>query len=261
MIKNKIGVGVITCNREKFFQKCISHIPPVDSIIVINDGLPYRNTKYPAHVTNIIQHKTNYGVTKSKNEALRYLLDQGCTHIFLHEDDIYIKDNSILEKYIKAAEVSRILHLNYAYHGPGNRDESGMPVYRTVVTYPDGIKISLNRNIVGALSYYHRTVLEKVGLMDERFKNALDHVDHTYQIIKAGYHPPFWWFADYHESHKYVDDQDKTLGKSVIRRKLTWKLRVKLNAYKFRIKNGIPPNRIPDSTLEEVLGNIRKISA
>jgi GT2 family glycosyltransferase len=260
MKNNKIGIGIITCNRENFFQKCISNIPPVDSIIVINDGLPYRNTQYPDHVNNIIQHKTNYGVTKSKNEALRYLLDQRCTHIFLHEDDIYIKDDSILEKYIKAAEVSRILHLNYAYHGPGNRDKNGMPAYRTVVTYPDDIKICLTKYTLGAFSYYHSTVLDKVGLMDERFKNALDHVDHTYQIIKAGYHPPFWWFADYHESHKYIDDQDKTHGKSVIRRKLTWRLRLKLNAYKFRIKNGIPLSCIPDPPEEEVLKSIINIS-
>ncbi len=253
MGNNKIGIGVITCNREHFFRKCISNLPELDSIIVINDGNEYSSVRYPSHVKNIVHHKKNMGVTKSKNEALRFLLNEGCTHIFLHEDDVVITDSRIIDKYIQAAEVSGILHFNYAYHGPGNRSDDGTPAYRTVIDYPKKVKISLNRHVLGAVSYYHRTVLEKVGLMDERLKNAWDHVDHTYQIIKAGYHPPFWWFADLFESHKFIDDLDKTHGASVIRNRSAWNWRYRLNYYIFRLKNGVYPMRIPDTSEEEVV--------
>jgi hypothetical protein len=49
-------------------------------------------------------------------------------------------------------------------------------------------------------------VLEQVGLIDERFYNAFDHVEHTYRIIKAGFHPNFWWFADVANSHDLLSD-------------------------------------------------------
>jgi hypothetical protein len=42
--------------------------------------------------------------------------------------------------------------------------------------------------------------------MDEQFYNALEHVDHTYQIIKKGYHPPFRWFADVEGAEEYLKD-------------------------------------------------------
>ena len=65
------------------------------------------------------------------------------------------------------------------------------------INYPNtDVSIDLYPNVLGAFSYYHIDVLKDVGLMDENFYNAMEHVDHTYQIIKKGYNPPFRYFVD-----------------------------------------------------------------
>ena len=43
--------------------------------------------------------------------------------------------------------------------------------------------------------------------MDERFYNALEHVDHTIAVIDAGMHPPFGYFADIADSQDYIGDE------------------------------------------------------
>ena len=40
----KIGLGVITYNREEFFKKCFESIDSnyIDELVVVNDGTPYK---------------------------------------------------------------------------------------------------------------------------------------------------------------------------------------------------------------------------
>ncbi len=97
MSSGRIGVGVITYNRVPLFIQCVKSIPAVDRLIVVNDGNPYEETIYPSTVTKVIQHRKNRGVGISKNDALRYLMNEGCEHIFLCEDDIRIKNEKIFK--------------------------------------------------------------------------------------------------------------------------------------------------------------------
>ncbi len=182
--KHRIGLGIITCNREDLFRKCAASLPSVGSLVIVNDGTPYAYSSYPGGVNKIIQHFWNKGVGRSKNEAMRYLLKQGCDHIFLCEDDVSIMDPSIFERYIKASEISGIQHFDFGYHGPKNKTSNGAPAPRFVRQYPGGVEVVFNLHLTGAFSYYSRWILEKAGFMDPFFVNAYDHVDHTYQIIK-----------------------------------------------------------------------------
>lgn len=252
---NKIGIGIITCNRSHFFKELITSIPEVDKIVVVNDGQPYNNNLYPSKVSEVIQHKRNKGIARTKNDALKYLLNQNCEHIFLFEDDIAIKDQVIIEKYIKAGEISGILHFNYAYHGTWeNRKPDGSPNPRNIIDYGDDIKIAFYNNTTAALSYYRDIVLEKVGFLDTIYRNALEHVDHTYQIYKAGFHPPFRWFADIADSYKLINELDFGQNESLLRKNkliLRWRARI-FGAY-FRIKNGYRPHLVPDVEEDELM--------
>ena len=260
IVKDKIGVGAITCNRESFFEKCIKSIPGVDFLVVVNDGKPYSNSIYPSFIDKIIQHKKNLGVAKSKNDALKILLENSCEHIFLIEDDVTIKNIDIFNHYIQTARRSGIYHLNFAVHGNGNRDSYSNPVSRKIFCEKGTPILSLNKNLIGAFSYYHRKILEKFGLLDEKYFNAWEHVDHTYQIIKGGFHPPFWWFADAPQSYDYISDQDIDLSKSVIRRnKIRWKYSFYINTRYFKKKNGYTPFQIPDPSEDLVLTELEKI--
>jgi len=259
-MNNTIGIGIITCNRVHFFRELINSIPNVDKIVVVNDGRDYENKDYPSKITEVIQHKKNMGIAKTKNDALKYLLDQGCKHIFLLEDDIAIRDQSIIEKYIRAAKVSGILHFNYAYHGKWNKNSLGEPIYKSLRDYGDNVKIAFHSDFTGALSYFQDFVLHKVGLMDEIYSNVLEHVDHTYQIAKQGFHPPFRWFADIPESFNSIVELDPMLTQSVNAQKiLSIKLRAKIFGAYFRLKNGYRPYGVPQATESEFLKSLDEI--
>ena len=206
MQKNKIGVGIITCDRPDFFKKCFSSIKNNQdlTIVVVDDGLDAVIDE--TFEVAGIKTKGKIGVGAAKNKALKFLIEENCEHIFLMEDDIEIIDTNIFNEYIKTANVTGVKHLNYALHGNHNQNSFGKPIIRKTVNYPDDTKVDLYLNLLGAFSYFHRSVLDQVGLIDEDYYNAMEHVDHTYRIIKAGYHPPFRWFADVHGSNKMLKD-------------------------------------------------------
>lgn len=250
---NKIGIGLVTCNRPDFFKLAVNSLPRVDQIVVVNDGKPYENDIYPSHVNEVIQHEYNQCVGVSKNDALRYLYEQGCDHIFLMEDDIIIKDHNICEQYIKTAEASGIWHLNYGLHGNYNRDKKNNPIRKKVLDYGN-YKVDLYHNILGAWSYYYRGIVKHAGYMDERYHNAWEHVDHTQKIISLGLHPPFWYFADIHESEKYIDDIEANFGGSQIRsNQNSWRYNMESGAILYQTKWGYRPTDTPDVGIDVVL--------
>lgn len=259
---NNIGVVLITCNRPAFFEKSITALPKADKMIVINDGKKISESLVPTYFDDFIQHKKNIGVGRTKNEGLRFLLENGCEHIFLCEDDIMVKNPNIYNKYIEAANISGIRHLNFAYHGDGNRSKDGNPIFRKIIYDNNSQILSLNKNLLGAFSYFNRSILEKVGLIDETFFNAWEHVDHTYRIIKAGMHPPFWWFADVFDSNQLIEDLDVDHSKSIIRnKKYSWKFNLWRNTRKFKLKNGVEPYFIPDSSESFVENELKRIKS
>ena len=250
---HKIGIGIITCNREDLFQRAYSGLPDVDRIVVVNDGRPYDADVYRSKKAEVVQHNRNQGVGISKNDALRFLLDAGCDHIFLSEDDVQILDSRVIDEYIRTARVSGIAHFNFAYHGPLNKTPAGVPNPKKIVEYTHGARVALHRHLPGAFSYYSARVLNQVGLMDKLFKNAFDHLDHTYRIIRAGFHPSFGWFADIADSFRYIKDLDEDLSRSVIRRDwLSFRIRYWTYSTYFMMKHGRMAARIPIVAEEHV---------
>ena len=148
------------------------------------------------------------------------------------EDDMIILDSSVFSKYIEAYKVSGIHHFNYGPGSPFNRKQDiqfdlhnrhllkqdSEPKPKMILDYKT-VKVSLFEHTVAMFSFFTREVLDKVGLFDDAFYNAWEHVDHTYRIIKAGYHPPFWWFADLHNSHEYITEAPGAIDNSSIANK------------------------------------------
>lgn len=251
-MNDKTGLAIITCNREELFQSALKSLPKVDYNVVINDGKPLRERCDKLKIDDYIQHKKNVGIGKSKNEALKMMMDAGCDHLFISEDDVEIIDTEICYKYIQASKLTGIKHFNYAYHGPDNKDENGNSKSRMIIQYKE-ILIGLHYYLGGAFSYYHKDVIEKVGYLDERFKNYHEHVEHTLRIIKAGYHPPFWWFADLAESQKMIRDLDPDLTRSVIRKnKIVYGLRLRYYTHLFNKKIGCRIEELPKFNGDQV---------
>ena len=114
-----------------------------------------------------------------------------------------------------------------------------------VVPYPEGIKIVLYPNCVGAFSYYHRSVIEKIGLFDPAFKNAWEHVEHTFQAIKNGFHPPFWYFADIENSFEFLTDIPNSIENSTIARTPEWNENFRKGTLWYKKKHGVIPTETP----------------
>ncbi len=268
-----IGVGIITCDRPDFFTKCrdsISH-KSYNRLVVVNDGHdPVDNARAP-----VIKTKGREGVGKGKNMALKHLYEKGCDYIFLLEDDMIMLDDSVFDKYIKAHKASGIHHFNYGPGSPFNRkqtiqnfdlhnrhelDQHSEPNPKLVIDYGDGVKISLFQHTVAMFSFYTREILDNVGYIDEEYYNAWEHVDHTYNIIKAGYHPPFWHFADIFDSHKYMTEAPQAIDKSSIAGDSEqWKKNVYGGREIYLRKHGHYPNEPPYVSKEETLNIIKQI--
>jgi len=259
----KIGVGIITYNRFHLLMKLYNSLPfdKIDELIIVNDGDISVGFDLIDGCNNTIIHTNGVGVGKAKNAALKYLKGHKCDHIFLIEDDMLIKDPFIFEKYIEASKVSGIQHLMFGYHGPANKNgiSKGKPCPRMVVKYSDDISIALNQHCVGAFCYYSRKSLEDVGLIDEKFKNAFDHVSHSYDLALGGYSTPYWWWADLANSCDYIEEQVCSEESSSIKtpeRMEEWRSNINESMEYFLQKYGVYPygrHGVRDSSEEEVL--------
>jgi len=276
MGNNKIGLGLITCNSpEKIRQSAVS-VSHVDEFVIVNDGKPYSSDCYPPGAF-VIQHQENMKVARSKNDALHYLMDKGCEHIFLMEDDVIIKDPQVFLRYIRASSRSGIKHLNYALQGPFNfkpqntdRQGSGLmsrtfdernaePAPLLVTKYNQEDSISFYPACVGAFSYFHRSVIEKSGYFNEQFRNSWEHIEHTYRIIRDEFHPPFGWFADIKDSCLYLQNIDNCMEQSTIAKDPEWKSASDKGEEYFKKTYGHGPTKIPKTGRNQVLKSLTKI--
>lgn len=212
---NKIGVGIVTFNRQFELKRLYDSLPldSIDTLVIVNDG---EELVDDFETAVILQNETNIGVGRSKNKALNFLLSSNVDYIFLIEDDLYIKNKNVLHRYIDTHKKTGIHHFNYALHGVLNFTCTGQSNRKLDIIYDNEKLVSLYENCVGAFTFFTTKCLNEVGLYDDNYFNALEHVDHTYEIIKSGYHPPFWFFADIYDSNKYIGDDGWSLKQSVI---------------------------------------------
>ena len=274
---SKIGVGIITCNRPEYLRNLLNTLPydRIDTLVIVNDGKPI--DMFDLHKGVMIDNPINLGVGKSKNKAMKHLYDAGCDYIFIIEDDMLIKDATVFDKYIEAYKASGIHHFNYGPGSPFNRkqtiqnfdlhnrhllDQHSEPNPKLIIEYNKGVKVALYEHTVAMFSFFTREVLEKVGYIDEDFYNAWEHVDHTYRIIKAGYHPPFWWFADIANSADYLTEAPGAIDNSSIANKTEqWEKNVYGGREIYLKKHGHYPNQPPFVSRADVILTIKKLKS
>lgn len=275
--KEKIGVGIITCNRTEYLKNLLTSIVPchdvIDEMVVVNDGKPIADLILSKG--ELLDNEVNLGVAKSKNKAMKHLFDKDCDYIFIIEDDMIIKDKTIFSKYVEAYKASGIHHFNYGPGSPFNckqtiqnpdlhnrhlLDENTEPNPKMIVDYKT-CKIALYEHTVAMFSFFTRTLLEKgLGYMCEDFDNCWEHVSSTNYIIKAGYHPPFWWFADLANSHELITEAPGAIeNSSIAKDKSAWMEKVMTGREIYKKKHGYYPNQPPQYTEEQVIEILKKL--
>jgi glycosyltransferase involved in cell wall biosynthesis len=256
MEKNKIGVGIVTYNSEDYFKALYESLPlaKINELVVVNGGNRYREN-YACHW---IQHNTNCYPSVCRNDAVNFLMNRRCEHIFLIEDDMIIKDPSIFEKYIKASEASGLKYFSYV----STSWESGTPGNRTprlTVEYNKDVSVSFYKNMCNEFTYHHRAAFEHTGLYDTQFRDPFD-IDLAYRESQTNYAAPFWWFADITGSDALIENNpvavsrlqsERPDGSREQRIQEQWKL--------FINKHGIMVNEITDTSKETVIDKLTMI--
>ena len=266
------AVILVTYNREDNAKRVLDALWKDRStyfkeLIIINDGTPYGDFQIPdpwespgyPFIWGISHHK-NYGVGVAKNNGLRKsYFETDLNHFFVIEDDILVTNPHVFEEYIKTSKLSGIRHYCYGLHGPANKDANSVPLSKLNVKYSEECGISLYQHSVGAFCYYHRSVLDKVGFMDERFVNAFEHVDHSYNIAKAGFIPGYWWWPDIMNSNNFLSEIACSEQSSVIRPRSDWRSNIELGWKLFEQKHGTSPVAVVPPSQEQVVTNLKQI--
>jgi GT2 family glycosyltransferase len=277
-VTEKIGVGITTCNRTNYFNQCLNSIDLnlIDHLVVVNDGDPFP-FKCPSEKVTFIQNEKNLGVSKTKNKIFKFLLENNCKHIFTLEDDCIITDNAIFQKYISASKATGLKHFNFGPGSPWNRvqadptvvgnlskrhlsSQTGDPKPKLVIEYGSGVSVSLFEHVVAMFCYFESSSLRDVGLLNEEFYNAWEHVEHTLRYIKKGYYTPFWWFADITGSEKFIKEaKDEKANTSLAKNEEQFMKQVQDGLRVFHRLHGTVPSQIRPELEADVINVLKQI--
>lgn len=207
----RIGIAVTTHNRPAVLAKTIEqhmkHLPAGAKFIVIDDGSTPAATSQAG--IDIIRHEQSLGIVASKNASLEVLVDAGCDHLFLWDDDAYPICDNWHAPYIESPEP----HLAYQF-----LDLAGVQKLKDMaVLYRDEQHIAYTGQR-GVMLYYHRSAIERVGGFDPVYGRGMyEHPDLAQRIYNAGL--ATWAFADVVGSEKliYSLDEHEAVERSVAR--------------------------------------------
>lgn len=112
-------------------------------------------------------------VAEGKNDCLRQLSD--CDHIFMFDDDTF-PINAGWERWF----------IDHAKHS-GNNHFSYLHDCYNIRRIGQSEKIGIYNNSAGCMMYLNKTVLEKVGAFDTKYKKyGFEHVNYSERIYRAG---------------------------------------------------------------------------
>lgn len=207
--RSNIGIAITTHNRQAVLDKALEHqlryLPPGALVVVIDDG-----SSNPVSVPDgvrLIRCDMSRGIVASKNASIEALIDAGCEHLFLWDDDAWPIAGGWEQPYIDSPEP----HLAYQF-----LDLAGPRKLKDLaVLYQDDKHISYTGQR-GVMLYYHRSAIEKVGGFDPVYGRGMyEHSDLALRIHNAGL--TTWAFADVAGSERliYSLDEHEAVDRSV----------------------------------------------
>ncbi len=198
---SRIGIAISTHNRAGVLSQALEHqlrhLPAGALVVVVDDG-SQPPAVVPASV-NLIRHDKSLGIVASKNASLAALMDAGCAHLFLWDDDAWPIADGWWLPYIESPEP----HLAYQF-----LDLAGARKLNDIaVLYRDDQHIAYTGQR-GVMLYYHRSAIERVGGFDPIYGRGMyEHSDLALRIHNAGL--TSWAFADVVGSEKLIHSLDE----------------------------------------------------
>lgn len=171
----RIGVAVKTRNRNEVAAKSVKAIrdlvPAGTPVIVVDDcsDKPVADSNY--------RFDKNVGIARASNKCLELLVDAGCEHLFLFDDDTYPLVADWWRPYVECPEP----HLMWIFDKPKGATK------RQVETIYEGGTFTAYHATRGCMLYVERRVLDVVGGMDPAFgKWGWEHQSWSDRIHAAG---------------------------------------------------------------------------
>lgn len=197
----RIGIAISTHNRADVLSRALTQhmqfLPAGALVVVVDDG-SNSAASVPAGV-QLVRHETSFGIVASKNASLAALMDAGCEHFFLWDDDAWPITDNWHVPYIASPEP----HLAYQFF-----DLAGPRKLKDIaVLYRDDKHVAYTGQR-GVMLYYHRSAIEKVGGFDWIYGRGMyEHSDLAMRIHNAGL--TTWAFADVVGSEKLIHSLDE----------------------------------------------------
>ena len=231
MKRPRIALGVVTYQRPEYAEKCLRSIykhlrDDVDLFYVHDDGSSpkyagaYRRAFAKLPGANLQLDHANKGPAYAKNCIIRHAMVDGADWIFLCEDDLIVKNPWAVTGYLEAVQGTDIHHLSFAHHGLANADG---PV-------ESGELVNYYSHSIGAWTLFSRECLEAVGLFDEHFVRAWEHVEHSMRLIRAGYcgkNAAAYKYPDATGSPEWIAEIPGSLERSSIRPLPDWQANIR----------------------------------
>jgi len=180
-----LGVAISTRNRRALFERTVRQwrrwLPPNSVLVVVDDAsdVPLRGeTMLLPHgcVVRLIFNPYRKGVAATKNLGIAALMDAGCDHLFLVDDDVFPVSDRWWRPYVDSPEP----HLSFQRP---EKSGSGDDLH-FAVGFPRGYML-----------YAERRVIDAVGGMDPAYGAwGGEHVEWQMRIHDAGL--TRWPYAD-----------------------------------------------------------------
>ncbi len=229
--RSSIGLAITTHNRHDVLARALEHHlfhPAGARVVVIDDGSA-KPVTVPDGVV-LIRHEKSLGIVASKNRSLEALIDAGCEHLFLWDDDAWPIADGWHLPYIASPEP----HLAYQFldlAGPRKLNDLS-------VLYRDDKHVAYTGQR-GVMLYYHRSAIEAVGGFDSVYGRGMyEHSDLALRIHNAGL--TTWAFADVACSEKLIHslDEHEAVERSVSRPDREQQVRHNVTIHNERRDNG-----------------------
>lgn len=193
----RIGVGITSRNRNKILAQALdhhrAHLPRGAALVLIDDA-----SDKPVDGADH-RFDTQAGIATAKNKAIELLIDAGCEHLFLFDDDIWPTIDGWWEPYVTSPEP----HLMYIF---GDL-KKGAKLNDIHQLHADDQHVAWS-GPRGCMLYAHRTVIDTVGGMDPIYNPwGYEHGDWSNRIHHAGL--TTWRYADVRGSEHLFHSLDE----------------------------------------------------
>jgi hypothetical protein len=200
-----VAVVLVNWNGWQNTRACVEALQATERvrllIVIVDNGSTDGSQDQLANLganTHLITSTRNNGWAEGSNIGIRYALSEGFDHIFLLNNDAFVRPDTI-ERLLSAFDGRRSdcpvlgpLVVNadgdgYQFVGASIDPATGLPQPLNAEAPPSSSSLVPTSFVIGAALLAHRRHFEAVGLIEPRFFLNYDETDWCFRVTAAGF--------------------------------------------------------------------------